>query len=72
MPLPPVITDVCREFFGTRAKNLRDNRCGQCPLRGPCLKWGAAPARTFAEMTENRETFAAEAREVLQIGDRRP
>jgi hypothetical protein len=73
MALPVFITDVCREYFGTHKtvrgkKQLVDNRCDSCPLRQPCLKFGAAPARTFGELDASRETFAAEARELLAKG----
>jgi hypothetical protein len=70
MALPVFITDVCREHFGTHKivrgkKQLVDNRCDSCPLRQPCLKFGAAPARSFAELDASREAFAVEAKAVL-------
>ena len=68
--LAPHITAVCREYAGRRVvrngrAQLVEERCGQCPLRTPCLKWGGAPARTEAEMAESREAFAVEATEIL-------
>ena len=70
MALPTVITNVCREYFGTHKivrghKQLVGNRCDACPLRAPCMKWGAAPARTTGELAESRATFEREARELL-------
>lgn len=65
MALPAVITAVCRVHFGTRAKKYRDNRCDACPLRAPCLKFGAAPARTLDELNQSRAEFAREATAIV-------
>lgn len=66
MALAAHITAVCRVYAGTvKRGKLVNERCGQCPLRVPCLKFGGAPARTFDELVEARETFATEATAIL-------
>lgn len=66
IPLPVVVAEKCREFYGTRAKKYNDNRCGACPLRTPCLKHGSAVARDNAELEESRRTFIAESIAILE------
>ena len=58
MSLSVRITTVCRSYFGTvRNRKLVGNRCDRCPLRTPCMAFGGAPARTFAELDEARAAF---------------
>lgn len=67
------ILDVCRDHFGMSFGGGRwspPNRCGSCPLRAPCLRWGSAPAHTVEQFAEARATFAAEAEEILAGGAR--
>lgn len=70
MALAPIITSTCAEYFGThktvRGKTLLvGNRCDACPLRSPCLAWGAKPSRTLDELHSNGDEFAAAATEIL-------
>lgn len=70
MALATIITSTCAVYFGTHRKTasgtkLVGNRCDQCPLRSPCLTWGAKPARTLDELHRNNDEFAAQARELL-------
>lgn len=65
MSLSPRITAVCRAYFGTvRHRKLVGNRCDQCPLRTPCMAFGGAPARTFAELDDTRAAFADAAEQI--------
>lgn len=68
MSLSATITDVCRAYFGRYRGAGRwspPNRCDKCPLRTPCVEFGRAPARSFAELDEARETFAVAATRLL-------
>ena len=70
MSLSPLIASTCRAYFGRNVvragrKQLVDNRCEKCPLREPCVTFCAAPARTFGELEQARETFASAAVELL-------
>lgn len=70
IPFPSLITDVCREFFGTyiakRSTWSPPNRCDSCPIRTPCNAHGGRPARTFEELSTSRATFVREALVIIQ------
>ncbi len=72
MTFSPLITAMCRDYFGRTVvrggkRQLVDNRCNACPLRAPCLAFGGAPARTFAELEESREVFERAATGLLAV-----
>jgi hypothetical protein len=64
MALARIITETCGKHFGPPKKN----GCGTCPLRSPCVTWGAKPARTLDELHRNADEFAVDAEKLHQEG----
>ena len=66
-----MITDICRAYFGRYVGAGRwspPNRCDSCPLREPCMRKGATPARTLEELNEARAAFVAAAEAIIAGG----
>lgn len=64
------ISAVCSAYFGAYRGAGRwspPNRCDSCPLRAPCMTRGAAPARTDAELADNRRVFEGAAEAILAV-----
>jgi hypothetical protein len=71
--IPAPITAICRAHFGRYlggGKWSPPNRCDSCPLRDPCMRKGAAPARTLEELAESRAAFVAAAEAIIAGGAR--
>lgn len=63
--LLPIIHEQCRIYFGTKAKNYHDNRCGKCPLYAACRKFNSTVGRDNRELEDARREFNIDAAEVL-------